>query len=57
MTGLHASAAPLSPIKSAAPAEPQRTAPPHNPYLARNPPVEDEPSGLMGRLKGIFKKS
>lgn len=56
-TGLHASAAPLSPVKSVGPTEPQRTAPPHNPYLTRNPPTEEAPSGLMGRLKGIFKKS
>jgi hypothetical protein len=56
-TGLHASASPLPPVKSVAPAEPQRPAPPHNPYLTRNPPTEEQPSGLMGRLKGIFKKN
>ena len=56
-TGLLASVAPLPPVKSVAPAEPQRTAPPHNPYLTRNPASEEQPSGLMGRLKGIFKKS
>jgi hypothetical protein len=56
-TGLHASPAPLPPVKSTAHAEPQRTAPPHNPYLTPTPPAEEHPSGLMGRLKGIFKKS
>jgi hypothetical protein len=55
-TGLHASAAPPPPAKSATHVEPQHTAPPHNPYLTRNPPAEGHPSGLMGRLKGIFKK-
>jgi hypothetical protein len=55
-TGLHTSPAPLPPAQPAAQVEPQRAAPPHNPYLAPMPRAEENPSGLMGRLKGIFKK-
>jgi hypothetical protein len=55
-TGLHASPTPPPPAKSPAHAEPQHTAPPRNPYLTPTPPPEEHPSGLMGRLKGIFKK-
>jgi hypothetical protein len=41
------------PIKPAAPS-PAR---PHNPYLTSNSASEEDQPGLMGRLKGIFKKS
>jgi hypothetical protein len=56
-TGLQASAEPPAPVKPASHVEPQNPAPPRNPYLAPAPHYEEHPVGLMGRLKGIFKKS
>jgi hypothetical protein len=45
----------VAPAVASSPAIPP--ARPHNPYLSASPaPQEDQP-GLMGRLKGIFKKS
>jgi hypothetical protein len=41
------------PVKPAAPPPPR----PHNPYLSAPGLPQDEQPGLMGRLKGIFKKS
>ncbi len=57
ITGLHSSAAPLATPPPAARVEPQRPAPRPNPYLSPSRPQNDDAPGLMGRLKGIFKKS
>jgi hypothetical protein len=52
----HVIDAPLPPVRPPVQAPPPQPRP-HNPYLTSTPaPQEDEP-GLMGRLKGIFKKS
>lgn len=60
-TGLHPSATPPPAVKPAAPTEathltPTRTPAPVAPPSPPTPPAEEQPSGLMGRLKGIFKK-
>jgi hypothetical protein len=56
-TGLHARPAPQPAAKPAMHLEPQRTAAHHTPHLPPPPPsAEDQPSGLMGKLKGLFKK-
>ena len=56
ITGLHAAAAPLASPPTAR-VEPQRPAPRPNPYLSPSRPQQEDSPGLMGRLKGIFKKS
>jgi hypothetical protein len=56
ITGLHASAAPLASPTPAARVE-ARPAPRPNPYLSPSRPQQEDSPGLMGRLKGIFKKS
>jgi len=55
-TGLHASASQFPPTEPPAQGKPQRPAPIHNPYLTPARTPEEQPAGLMGKLKGIFKK-
>jgi hypothetical protein len=55
-TGLHSGASQLPPTEPPAQVKPQRPAPIHNPYLTPARTPEEQPAGLMGKLKGIFKK-
>lgn len=57
ITGLHPSVAPMAASAPPARLEPPRPAPRPNPYLSPSRPREEDSPGLMGRLKGIFKKS
>ena len=57
----HPSAAPPLPAEPATHKEPTHPTPTHTPAPAAptsppTPPAEERPAGLMGRLKGIFKK-
>jgi hypothetical protein len=57
-TGQHPRPVPPPAAKPAAPAHPTptRTPVPAVPTPPPTPPAQEQPSGLMGRLKGIFKK-
>lgn len=56
-TGLHPSPTPTPAAKPAMHLEPQRTAPHHTPHLPPPPAhPEEQQAGLMGKLKGLFKK-
>lgn len=57
VTGLQPSASPPSPPRPAAPSLPPRPTAPAAPVAPPVPPPEEPPAGLMGRLKGIFKKT
>jgi len=56
-TGQHPGTVQLPPPGAALQAEPMHDTPPVAPALSHASSAEESPSGLLGRLKGLFKKS